>query len=138
MALVDRLALTAVRDDRGLLVAGQYPDDLPFAPVRVFVVSDSRAGQVRGGHAHRTCHQLIMVVRGEVEVEWDDDQGTHIRVLDSPSDALYVPPLVWAKQTYARTDSVLLVLASHLYDVEDYVDDRDEAAALRAGARLAT
>ena len=125
--------LTAWADDRGLLVAGQFPHDIPFAPVRIFIVSRTPDASVRGGHAHRTCHQFLIAVHGRVEVEWDDADGTTVAVLDDPTQGLYIPPLAWARQTYRDADSVLIVLASHAYDVQDYIDDRVEAARCRAG-----
>lgn len=131
MTHVKENRLTATSDDRGLLVAGQFPDDIPFRPQRMFIVSRTPVDSVRGGHAHRTCHQYLVAVHGKVEVEWDDSQGTQVVILDDPTKGLYVPPLAWALQTYRAPDSVLVVLASHPYDVEDYVDDRDEAARLR-------
>jgi UDP-2-acetamido-3-amino-2,3-dideoxy-glucuronate N-acetyltransferase len=36
---------------------------------------------------------------------------------------IYVPPLVWASQFRYTTDAVLLVLASHPYDPDDYIRD---------------
>jgi hypothetical protein len=128
---VKKSHLTATSDARGLLVAGQFPDDIPFQPRRMFIVSRTPVDSVRGGHAHRTCHQYLVSVHGMVEVEWDDDDGTQIVILDDPTKGLYVPPLAWARQTYRSPDSVLVVLASHPYDVDDYVDDREEAAILR-------
>ncbi len=84
----------------------------------------------RGGHAHRKCHQVLIAVKGEVEIEYVDLLGSHLVTLNSASVALHIPPGVWAKQTYLDEDSSLLVLASDPYDVADYVDDIDEALAL--------
>jgi UDP-2-acetamido-3-amino-2,3-dideoxy-glucuronate N-acetyltransferase len=39
---------------------------------------------------------------------------------------IYVPPLVWASQFQYDPDAVLLVLASHPYDPDDYVRDYGE------------
>jgi dTDP-4-dehydrorhamnose 3,5-epimerase-like enzyme len=125
------IPLRAFSDDRGLLVAGQYPDELPFIPVRTFIVSQGPAGIERGGHAHRRSHQVLIAVSGRVHVEWDDALGTQEIVLISPIEGLHIPPLVWARQIYLDTGSTLVVLASHTYDGEDYIDDRGHAALLR-------
>lgn len=126
--------LASIADERGLLTAAQAPDQLPFAPIRVFTVSRGPVGVVRGGHAHRLCHQLLIALTGDVLVEWEDSSGIGEVVLDSPSRALYLPPLVWAKQRYLSTDSSLLVLASHAYDQADYIDDPVLAKSLRSSA----
>lgn len=129
------VALTTVTDVRGQLSAAQFPGDLPFCPRRVFIVSRSPAGTERGGHAHRSCHQLLIATAGEIVVEYDDDEGTGTATLTLATAGLHIPPLVWAKQTYVTDGSSLLVLASHEYDVDDYVDDRNEAAKLRTSAQ---
>lgn len=128
---VQCLELTGAADTRGLLTAVQWPDSLPFTPVRVFIVTQSPAGTERGGHAHRLCHQVLIATAGIVRVEYDDDEGTHELELNDATRALYIPPLAWAKQTYATEGASLVVLASHSYDLGDYIDDRAEAASLR-------
>lgn len=133
---VDCVPLTAAADSRGLLTAGQFPDTLPFPPARIFVVTRSPAGTVRGGHAHRTCHQLLIATAGVVHVEYDDDAGSQHVALTDATTALHIPPLVWAEQTYVTDGASLVVLASHQYDASDYVDDRQEAAELRRQRRL--
>jgi UDP-2-acetamido-3-amino-2,3-dideoxy-glucuronate N-acetyltransferase len=131
---VESLTLTAAEDARGLLTAFQHPGSLPFTPARVFIVTMSPAGTERGGHAHHECHQVLIATAGTVRVEFDDDDGTQVVFLEDATQALHVPPLVWAKQTYITQGASLIVLASHPYDVNDYVDDRVEAALLRERA----
>ena len=55
---------------------------LGFQHVYVF---GTAAGEVRGEHAHRECHQLLAVVRGEVEVIVDDGERTRLTKLDAPT-----------------------------------------------------
>ena len=124
-------------DARGSLTAGQFPGNLPFAPSRVFIVTESPEGTERGGHAHRSCHQVLIATAGSVCVELDDSEGTRVVTLSSPEQGLFIPPLVWAKQTYVDNGASLVVLASHPYDVDDYIDDRQESARLRTAARAA-
>lgn len=129
------LEFTTARDPRGLLIAGQFPGNLPFTPERFFLVTESPPATERGGHAHRHCHQVLIGTVGVVRVEFDDDSGTHVVALNSPTRGLYVPPLVWAKQTYVSDGASLVVFASLAYDVNDYIDDRDAAARLRHSSR---
>lgn len=72
-----------------------------------------------------------MVASGRVKVELDDQSGTRLIVLEDPTIGLYIPPLVWANQTYETSDSILIVLASDPYSQQDYVDDRILAKNLR-------
>lgn len=131
MAEVCRIDLKAIADARGRLAAAQYPEQLPFVPVRVFIVTQSPSGTERGGHAHRACHQVLVATAGTVIVEYDDDAGTGSVALSDASAGLYIPPLVWAKQTYATEGASLVVLASHAYNADDYIDDRETARSLR-------
>lgn len=132
MVTVHRIQLTAVADSRGLLSAAQHPEQLPFIPIRVFIVTDSPSGTERGGHAHRSCHQILIAISGTVVVEYDDDTGTRSVELSNATEGLHIPPLAWAKQTYATDGASLMVLASHAYDADDYIDDRNVARTLRA------
>lgn len=135
MTVVQRIDMSVSSDARGLLSAIQCPGELPFRPSRAFFVTKSPTGTTRGGHAHRTCEQFLVVLAGVVRVEYDDDLGTGALDLDSATWGLYIPPLAWAQQTYLGNGSSLAVLASHDYDVHDYVDERDVAAELRERAK---
>ncbi len=131
MAKVRRIDLVTTADERGLLAAAQHPSELPFVPARVFIVTQSPTGTERGGHAHRACHQVLIATAGTVVVEYDDVDGTGTLTLSDATVGLHIPPLVWAKQTYVTDGASLVVLASHAYDAEDYVDDRNAARQLR-------
>ena len=131
MNKVRRIHLVTAADTRGLLTAAQHPSELPFVPVRVFIVTQSPSGTVRGGHAHRTCHQLLIATSGTVVVEYEDEEGEGAVTLSDTRHGLHIPPLVWAKQTYLTDGASLVVLASHAYDAEDYVDDPNAARQLR-------
>jgi len=110
----------------GLLSFGQYDEHLPFPPRRYFVVYDVPGKDVRGEHAHRTLHQLLLCVKGSVSIVLDDGRGRDEVGLDRPQIALYVPPMVWTSQYRYSGDAVLLVLASDVYDADDYIRDYDE------------
>ena len=130
-AVAQLLQLTMHVDERGTLVAGEMGEHLPFIPVRFFTISGVPRALTRGGHAHRTCHQLLVVLEGSVSCYWEDSEGTCTSILSADSYALYLPPLVWARQTYLSEESLLLVLASHSYDADDYIDDASIAGDLR-------
>jgi acetyltransferase-like isoleucine patch superfamily enzyme/dTDP-4-dehydrorhamnose 3,5-epimerase-like enzyme len=109
-------------DLRGKLTAGELPgDDIPFEPRRWFLIYDVPSREVRGEHAHRVCHQFLICVSGQVNVAIDDGEQRSEVVLDDPTLGLYVPPRVWASQYRYDDDAVLLVLASHPYDSDDYI-----------------
>jgi len=118
--------LPLVEDLRGRLTAGEFVDQIPFAPLRYFLVFEVPGKDVRGEHAHRSCHQFLVCVRGSVAVVVDDGQTSEEIVLDRPDAGLYVPPLVWAVQYRYTADAMLLVFASDHYDPSDYIRDYAE------------
>jgi hypothetical protein len=108
--------------ERGALAAFEG-EQLPFTPTRFFVVSGVPEGAVRGDHAHKQCHELLVATTGRIEVIADNGTGPQDFVLDSPDIGVYLPPLTWCTQHSHTPDAVLAVLASHPYDPDDYIRD---------------
>jgi dTDP-4-dehydrorhamnose 3,5-epimerase-like enzyme len=127
---VTRHRLTRVEDVRGALTAGEFLRDIPFEAKRYFIVSDVPGTEVRGEHAHRTCEQFLICIRGSVSVVVDDGSSAEEIELNQSSRGLYVPPMIWAVQYRYSADAILLVFASDYYDAADYVRDYDEFRAL--------
>ncbi len=113
-------------DLRGSLAAGEVDADIPFAPRRFFVVFDVPSQHVRGEHAHHTCAQFLVCLAGSVTVHLDDGRRRAEVLLDTRDRGVLIPPLVWASQFKYSADAVLLVLASHEYDNDDYIRDYGE------------
>ncbi len=128
-------AMPRFADLRGALSAGEFATDLPFVPQRYFLVFAVPSQETRGEHAHRHCHQFLVCVHGSVRVLADD--GTHRQefLLDSPAHGLHLPPMTWGTQYRYSPDAVLLVLASHPYDADDYIRTYAEFRALVAPGR---
>lgn len=114
------------QDYRGLLSVAETGGQIPFEVKRFFVVSGVAGTDIRGEHAHRTLRQLLVCVHGSCEVTADDGANRQTFLLDDPSIAILLPPMVWGIQQRFSTDAVLLVLASEKYDPADYIRDYDE------------
>jgi UDP-2-acetamido-3-amino-2,3-dideoxy-glucuronate N-acetyltransferase len=123
-----------INDMRGDLSVTEYPRDVPFVPARHFVVHQVANQEIRGEHAHRTCHQLLICVAGSLRVVADDGRKRQEFVLDKPSVGLHLAPMVWGTQYRYSEDAVLLVIASHRYDPADYIRDYDEFRILSGAA----
>lgn len=122
---VDVVRLTRANDLRGSLVAANFDGDLPFVPRRFFTVFGVPSTDVRGAHAHRACHQLLVCVQGSVNAVVDDGHRRQEFVLDRPDVGLHMHPMIWGTQYRYSHDAVLMVLASHAYDADDYIRDHD-------------
>ena len=125
------LELPVIKDSRGSLSFAQYQETMPFLPKRYFIVFDVGEGQVRGSHAHSKVHQLLICIKGACRVCADDGTVTENILLDRPELALYLPPKIWATQQDFSRDAVLMVLASEVYDPDEYIRDYDEFLATR-------
>ena len=115
-----------IPDLRGNLTVGEFDRQVPFKPLRYFIVFGVPNREVRGEHAHRCCHQFLICLRGSCAVVADD--GVHkVEVsLDSPDRGLYLPPMTWGIQYKYSTDAMLMVFASDYYDSQDYIRDYAE------------
>ena len=118
--------LKQVFDSRGDLVVGHFEDEIPFRPRRFFSVFNVPGADVRGEHAHISCHQFLICVRGSVTVTVDDGKTLKHVVLDRPNLGVYMPPMTWGIQGQYSSDAVLLVFASDAYDAKDYIRSYDD------------
>lgn len=122
------------RDARGSLVAREVGDSLPFVPGRFFFVFDVPEGRQRGDHAHRTCHQLLVCLRGRIDCVVDNGRQPAEWSLTAVGSGLYMPPMVWGTQRRYHDDAILMVVASHAYDPDDYIRDYSEFLRISRGA----
>lgn len=119
-----------VPDLRGNLTVGEFTREIPFVPLRYFMVFGVPSKEVRGEHAHRECHQFLICVRGSCAVVADDGMRRVEITLDAPNRGVHLPPMTWATQYKYSADALLLVFASHHYDASDYIRAYTEFAAL--------
>lgn len=100
---------------------------VPFDVKRVFTIRATSTGLVGGRHAHRRCHQLIVVTEGICEVVIiGDHAGDRAEwLLDSPNVGLWIPPSLWGEQRYLSNPVGLMVLCDRPYEAEDYIRDYD-------------
>lgn len=108
---------------RGHLAALEFTRDLPFVPQRIFLTHGIPSQQTRGEHAHRQCEQFLVCVHGECHLRVDDGENSEEFCLNRPTFGVLVPSMVWAAEHLHSSDSVLMVLASHPYEAEDYIRD---------------
>jgi dTDP-4-dehydrorhamnose 3,5-epimerase-like enzyme len=110
-------------DLRGSLSVAQYNQYLPFMPKRYFLVFGVASREIRGEHAHKTLDQFLVCVNGSCSLVVDDGEKAQEILLDRPNIGVYLPHLVWGIQYKYSQDAVLLVLASDVYNAEDYIRD---------------
>jgi len=109
-------------DQRGQLVFADS-NHLPFTPQRVFWISQVPPGQTRGGHAHATCAEVVIAVRGSFDIWTDDGSGRADFHLSDPQQGLYIGGNVWCELSNFSPDALCLVMASDDYHPEGYVNN---------------
>lgn len=120
------IKLPKISDPRGNLtfIEGEGRH-IPFDINRVYYLYDVPGGAERGGHGHKTLHQVIIAVSGSFDVVLDDGHEKKRIHLNRPYQGLYVCPMVWRELDNFSSGSVCLVLASNLYTEDDYYRDYD-------------
>ena len=81
---------------------------------------------VRGNHAHKSLEQILICIHGSCKIRLDNGTEKKIVPLEKPYEGLYVSSVMWREMYDFTPDSVLMVLASELYDEFDYIRDYDE------------
>ncbi len=119
------IPVPAMRDELGALGVVEKDSPFPFPIKRVYFLYDVPAEAVRGSHAHKALHQLIIAVAGSFRVELDDGRTRTDFQLSSPAQGLAVPPGYWRTLHDFSAGSAALVLASEEYDPSDYIRDYD-------------
>jgi len=120
-------------DERGALTVAELEGRLAFPIGRLYLVHGVPAGGVRGKHAHRTLHQLLIGLHGSCRVLADDGEQRQEYLMDSPRRGLYLPPMIWSVQYQFTQDAILLVLASAPYSPIDYIHEYGEFQELVRG-----
>lgn len=99
---------------------------LPFDVKRFYFIRGVPTGAIRGSHAHKQLHQLLIAVNGSFSVELDDGEKTQQFTLDGPQVGLQVPPGYWRTLRDFAPNSVVAVLASREFEESDYIRNYDE------------
>ena len=99
---------------------------LPFDVKRVYYLYDIPGGESRGAHAHRELEQLIVAASGSFTVTLDDGKCKRSFFLNRPYQGLYVKSGLWRDLVDFSSGSVAMVLASEIYQKEDYIRDYND------------
>lgn len=107
-------------DKRGSLIPIEGNLDIPFAIKRVYYLFDVPKDTGRGCHAHMTLEQILIPINGSFDVLINDGKKSETWHLDSPHIGLYIPSMVWRELNNFSSGSTCFVLASDLYNENDY------------------
>ena len=124
---VNMLVFKHFNDGNGSLVPIELTNQFPFDVKRVFYVYGVPIEKNRrGAHSHYKTEQVLICLNGAIKVTCKDGKSEKTFLLKHPSQALYIPEMIWGEQEYLIKDSVLLVLTNTVYDKNDYVENWQE------------
>lgn len=122
-ALIDFPKIT---DPRGNLTVAQALTDVPFAIKRAYWVYDVPAGECRGGHAHKSCKEVLIALSGSFHVTIVNGEEQKTVLLNHPYQGLLIDTDVWRTLDDFSSGAVCLVLASEPFDEDDYIREYDD------------
>jgi hypothetical protein len=108
---------------RGSITVVENGGAFPFDTRRVYYLYDVPGGSSRGAHAHKALSQLIIAASGSFRVTLDDGRSRRTYFLNRPYQGLLVRPGIWRDLDDFSSGAVCMVLASDVYQKEDYIRD---------------
>ncbi|WOI10101.1 FdtA/QdtA family cupin domain-containing protein [Thalassospira lucentensis] len=112
--------LPKVSNAQGNLTFIEGKNHVPFDIQRVYYLYDVPGGAIRGGHAHKNLHQMIIAMSGSFDITLDDGRNKKKFHLNRSYSGLYICPMIWRELDNFSSGSVCMVLASSIYREEDY------------------
>jgi len=110
----------------GYISVAQNFQNVPFEIKRIYWVYDTPELIERGNHANRTGMNVLVSLKGTVNIYLETPQGIKYNyVLSSPNQGLYIPPLYW-RRLKMTPEVVCLSIASSEFEESDYIRDYQE------------
>lgn len=120
------ISVPSHKNELGSLGVIEKREVFPFEIQRLYYLFDVPGGATRGSHAHKQLNQLIIPISGSFDVELDNGKAKERFNLNSATTALTVPPGYWRTLENFSSGAAALVLASLIYDENDYIRDYEE------------
>ena len=119
------LSLPKIEDHRGNLSVIEK-ETIPFEIKRVYYLYDVPSGAERGGHAHKEQQEILIALSGSFDVILNDGKTEKTITLNKPNQGLLIGSGVWRELKNFSSGCVCLVIASDIFDENDYIREFDE------------
>lgn len=102
----------------------EHSEQLPFEIRRVFWIMNVPENGIRGVHAHREEAQILVAMKGVLQVCLENKKGELFNFkLDHPDQGLFLPPMYWSEVSFHQ-GAILLGLGNCKYSESDYIRDK--------------
>ena len=122
---INLISIPKIEDNRGNLSVIEN-DVIPFEIKRVYYLYDVPAGAERGGHSHIDQKEFLVALSGSFDVVLNDGQNEQIVSMNKPYEGLLINQGIWRELNNFSSGSVCLVIASAVYEEQDYIREFDE------------
>lgn len=126
MKELGRIILLNKKEEEGYCSCTDKDAGLPFVPKRLYWIYDVPGGESRGGHAHKKLKQIIIAASGSFTVHLDNGHEKKDYFLNRPDQGLLLDTEIWRTIDDFSSGAVCLVLASRLYEPEDYLYEYED------------
>ena len=117
---IEIIDIPKVEDYRGNIAIIEN-DVVPFDIKRVYYLFDVPSSAQRGGHSHKEQLEFLVPLSGSFDVVLKDGTSTKTVTLNKPDKGLLIKTNVWRELENFSSGAVCLVLASHVFDEDDYI-----------------
>jgi hypothetical protein len=110
-----------IHNRAGNITSVQNGIEVPFGVKRVYYLYDVPGGESRGAHGHKCLEQVVIAASGSFDITIDDGHNKKTVNLNRPYYGLHILPGLWRDISNFSSGAILLVLASEVYQSEDYI-----------------
>src|SRR5690554_4088159 len=96
------LEFPKIYDERGNLSFIESEKHIPFEIKRSYWIYDVPGGEVRGSHAFKTEHELLVALSGSFDVLIHNGKEEQRYSLSRSYYGLYIPPMHWRTRSEER------------------------------------
>lgn len=109
----------------GYISIAEENNQIPFEIKRIFWTYYTPEDVIRGKHAHYETEMVLIAAAGSITVKTELIDGSIQEfILDKPDKGLFIPKMCWHTMQYSH-NAVQIVIASSLYDENDYIRSYD-------------
>lgn len=121
-SIIELIKIPKITDD-GFLCFAQNPAQIPFPIKRVYYIFEAVPDLTRGKHAHYKNRQVLFCIQGSITMVLDNGRQREEVMLNQPEIGIVLDKMIWHEMHNFKKDTIILVLASRVYEAEDYIRD---------------